>query len=368
MEDLLKNERFVAAYDTLGRVTLNPSRHTASNAREHSEAVAKMAARLASANGCTDDEVALLTNLGHAHDIGKITGTARPARSLDVLADCGIRDGTLLGLVKWHDTSLPWHQSALRGETPSDKAWRRLTSEVDLRLLCLFMVADRVDAPGGWRCNAATTWFISEARSRGLIGELILDAIEPTMAEIQTNRDLYCFVAELAKRRAGSSVTLQAYLANLGELARRSCERGALSLSEFAHLLQAAFESATPGVESSRHPAEGYVAWEQRIAEQVRDLSEMKEAGTLHNEYRCFGVDAPRGARWYNFDPSTYLECAAAGTFGGWQEGDESGRSYVPGLVAVIDASASLPRWTPATSKTRWAICRRSLGSVSWSS
>lgn len=175
MDDLLKNERFVAAYDRLRRVSLNPRRHTAADARAHSDAVAQMAARLALANGCSDAEVALLTNLGYAHDIGKLTGTARPARSLDVLADCGVTDQVLLGLVKWHDTSLPWHRSALRGEAPSDKAWRRLASKVDVRLLCLFMVADRADAPGGWRRNAPTTWFISEARTRGLVSELVFD-------------------------------------------------------------------------------------------------------------------------------------------------------------------------------------------------
>jgi ADP-ribose pyrophosphatase YjhB (NUDIX family) len=175
MEDLLKNERFAAAYERLGHVSLNPRRHTASDARAHSAAVARMATQLALANGCSPDEVALLTNLGHAHDIGKVTGTARPARSLDVLADCGVTDGTLLSLVRWHDTSLPWHRSTIRGEAPSDKAWRRLATEVDVRLLSLFMVADRVDAPGGWRRNAPTTWFLSEAKTRGLVDDLVLD-------------------------------------------------------------------------------------------------------------------------------------------------------------------------------------------------
>ncbi|HVY28334.1 MAG TPA: NUDIX domain-containing protein [Polyangiaceae bacterium] len=175
MTDILKNERFAAAYEQLGKVSLNPRRHTAPDARTHSDAVARMAVRLALANGCHPVEVALLTDLGHAHDIGKITGTAQPARSLDVLTDCGVSERTLLGLVKWHDTSLPWHRSTLRGEGPSDKAWRRLANEVDVRLLCLFMVADRVDAPGGWRRNAPTTWFLSEAKARGLVNDLVLD-------------------------------------------------------------------------------------------------------------------------------------------------------------------------------------------------
>ena len=175
MEDLLKNPRFADAYERLGRVSLNPRRHTAPDARTHSDAVATRAGELARANGCSPAEEALLTDLGHAHDIGKITGTARPARSLEVLADCGVDDPTLLALVKWHDCSLPWHRSMSRGEAPSDRAWRRLAQSVDVRLLCLFMVADRVDAPGGWRRNAPTVWFLAEARTRGLVGDLELD-------------------------------------------------------------------------------------------------------------------------------------------------------------------------------------------------
>lgn len=175
MEDLLNNQRFAEAYHRLKNVALNPRRHTAPDARAHSDAVAQLARRLGLANGCTAHEVQLLSNLGHAHDLGKITGTARPERSLEVLADCGVTDPELLALVKWHDTGLPWHKAALRGEAPSDKAWRRLAQEVDVRLLCLFMVADRVDAPGGWRRNAPTPWFLGEAGRRGLIGALRLD-------------------------------------------------------------------------------------------------------------------------------------------------------------------------------------------------
>ena len=84
MTRLLDNPKFAAAYARLANVTLNPRRHTASNAHAHSEAVAARAASLALANGV---DTALLEDLGRAHDIGKITGTARPEKSLDVLAD-----------------------------------------------------------------------------------------------------------------------------------------------------------------------------------------------------------------------------------------------------------------------------------------
>ncbi len=200
MERLLDDECFAAAFGRLAAVGLNPRRHTAADARAHSEAVAAMAARLGAANGCTAAELTLLTNLGHAHDVGKSTGTARPAKSLDVLAECGVTDPVLLSLVKVHDTNLPWHQSAERGQAPSDKAWRKLASAVDMRLLCLFMVADRVDAPGGWRRNAPLTWFLGQARARSLVGALVL--------ELDDHPSEVCAGAALVRREGGAAEVL----------------------------------------------------------------------------------------------------------------------------------------------------------------
>jgi ADP-ribose pyrophosphatase YjhB (NUDIX family) len=179
MTSLLNNPKFADAFARLGDVTLNPRRHTAANARAHSEAVAARAGLLARQNACSEAEVSLLEDLGRAHDIGKITGTAKPERSLAVLAECGIDATThpaLLPLVKWHDTNLPWYLAHSRGQPPSDKAWRRLANELDMRHLALFMVADRVDAPPGWRRNAPLVWFLDEARKRELVpASLALD-------------------------------------------------------------------------------------------------------------------------------------------------------------------------------------------------
>lgn len=175
MSSVIDNPRFAEAYRRLAEVSLNPRRHTAAHAHAHSEAVAARGAALARANGCSPDEIALLEDLGRVHDIGKITGTARPEKSLEVLRDCGVDDPRLLALVKWHDTNLPWFTAAQKGQPPSDKAWRRLAGELDLRLLALFMVADRVDAPPGWRRNAPLAWFLDEARRRGLVSGLVLD-------------------------------------------------------------------------------------------------------------------------------------------------------------------------------------------------
>jgi ADP-ribose pyrophosphatase YjhB (NUDIX family) len=175
MKNLLENQRFAERYEQLKKVRLNPRRHTRPNAHAHSEEVAEIAGKLAAQNGCSSEEISLLENLGRAHDIGKVMGTARPEKSLEVLAECGPLPESFLALVKWHDTSLPWWKSAQREQAPSDKAWRRLAREVDMRLLCMFMVADRADAPPGWRRNAPTVWLLAEAGKRGLVEPLLLD-------------------------------------------------------------------------------------------------------------------------------------------------------------------------------------------------
>ena len=46
------------------------------------------------------------------------------------------------------------------------------------------------------------------------------------------------------------------------------------------------------------------------------------------------GIDAPRGSRWYNFDPCAFLECATAGTFGGRNWKDDPAREATT-LAAV---------------------------------
>ncbi|MBY0457370.1 MAG: hypothetical protein K2V38_08540 [Gemmataceae bacterium] len=73
----------------------------------------------------------------------------------------------------------------------------------------------------------------------------------------------------------------------------------------------------------------------------------MGESGQLADEMRYFGINAPRGSRWYNFDPCTFLECAMAGSFGGWRPGDDTGRDYVPGQVAVMGADGEITSCDP---------------------
>ncbi len=169
MTSILDHPEFRADFDRLAAVTLNPERHTAADARAHSLAVAARVAALAARNGVGEPQRQKLVDLALLHDIGKLGGTANASASVDLLPRYGVVDAELIELVRLHDLNLPWHLSRLRGEAPTDKAWRKLARRVDMRLLCLFMVADRVDCPGGWRQNAALTWFLDEVAQRQLL-------------------------------------------------------------------------------------------------------------------------------------------------------------------------------------------------------
>lgn len=171
MHPILNHPAFRADFERLRGVTLNPERHTAKNALLHTELVAQRAAALAAEHHLGKPETQLLTALAYVHDIGKIDGTARPSASVELLPHYGLTDPQLVELVRYHDVNLPWWQSAQRGEPPTDKAWRKLAARVNVRLLCLFMVADRVDCPFGYAANRALMWFLGEAARRGLVGE-----------------------------------------------------------------------------------------------------------------------------------------------------------------------------------------------------
>jgi hypothetical protein len=172
---ILDNPRFAELFSRLAAVSQNPRRHTAANVRDHSQAASDLARRLALANACSPAQVELLADLGLCHDLGKLDHTANPAHSAELLDQCGVTAPELLALVRWHDTALPWFQSYRGRQPPSAKAWASLAAEVDLRLLCLFMVADRVDVTGGWRHNQPTVWFIDQARQRELVAPMHLD-------------------------------------------------------------------------------------------------------------------------------------------------------------------------------------------------
>jgi len=166
---ILDNQAFVEDYEKLKNISLHPAKHSAANAHEHSEMVRERVAQLSKLNGLSASDTQLLTDLAPLHDIGKITGTAKPCASVELLPKYDVSDERLMALVKYHDTNLSWYLASERGEPPTDKAWNRLARKTEMRLLCIFMIADRIDCPGGWRENAPLIWFLGEARKRGLL-------------------------------------------------------------------------------------------------------------------------------------------------------------------------------------------------------
>ncbi len=81
---------------------------------------------------------------------------------------------------------------------------------------------------------------------------------------------------------------------------------------------------ALPGTEP-----DGYADWERVLLSQIADLEDFLTHPP--GPQARFGADAPRPpgsgaratpARWYNFDPATYLECAVACSLGGWDAAD----------------------------------------------
>jgi hypothetical protein len=156
---------------------------------------------------------------------------------------------------------------------------------------------------------------------------------------LRTNRDLYLFIASLRDQAGGASRNLEEYLRALWHLGSGHRATEQLSLESFAQLLAASFAVEVPAFDpawrSLADARAGFLRW--TILLQIVDLREMSEAGMLADQFRYLGIDAPRGSWWYNFDPLTYLECAAAGSFGGWQEGDDTGRRAVSGHIAAFD-------------------------------
>ena len=169
MSSLLDHENFRMIYEQLREVSLNPARHEARNVYDHCERVRERIRELAARNKLGEGVAQLLDDVALAHDIGKVTGSSRPKASLKILQDLNLGDERLLNLVKYHDINLPWYQFFQRGEGPQDRDWQKLGNKIEMRLLLIFMIADRVDCPGGWRKNEPLQWFIGEIQHRNML-------------------------------------------------------------------------------------------------------------------------------------------------------------------------------------------------------
>lgn len=176
------------------------------------------------------------------------------------------------------------------------------------------------------------------------------------MKDIRSNRDLYLAIAELVETHKTSTRSLEEYLRALLSLALKWCGQVAIPLSIFGEMLAEAFTSRAAHFDESWRASYGirddedasaFEHWQSTILRQIVDLREMQEIGVFHDEQRYLGTDSPRGARWYNFDPSAFIECASAGSLGGWEPGDNTGRVFVPGEVAILGEGGAIESHPP---------------------
>ena len=136
------------------------------------------------------------------------------------------------------------------------------------------------------------------------------------------NHDLFTSITQLLENREDEYRKLEEYLLACWFLANQYKYQSAISANQFIELLRLAFVIEIPVFRDEwrdeifdqySDEVNSYLAFEEKILEQIVDLREMDETGLLSNELRFFGLDSPRGNRWYNFDPLTYIECAIAG-------------------------------------------------------
>ncbi len=166
-----------------------------------------------------------------------------------------------------------------------------------------------------------------------------------------TNRDLYLAINSVAgESTEPEERDLETYLRALLPLCRGHAGAPGLSVEEFIQVLEAAFSAPPLPYDPSWADAWSptgedlppFREFERILLRQIVDLREMQAAGVLDRPWVEFGVDSPRGSRWYNVTPRLYLECAAAGALGGWEPGDDTGRQLVPGPVAVMAPDGSI--------------------------
>lgn len=176
------------------------------------------------------------------------------------------------------------------------------------------------------------------------------------MTDLQSNRDLYLAIEKLAEKYKSCDRSLEEYLRVLLQEADRFAHYEALSLSDFYALICVSFTASIPKFNENwrntynllPNAAAGFShRWQATLIRQIVDLREMAENGTLADQYRYFGIDSPRHSRWYNFEPRSYLECAMAGSFGGWEPADAASRQLVPGRVTVLTETGSIQAVDP---------------------
>jgi len=166
---------------------------------------------------------------------------------------------------------------------------------------------------------------------------------------VRTNRDLYTQLTALGSKR-DLETYLRALLAGVRRLAAHLGPREPTP-DQIVDLLTAAgtdepadFDAASPPTQD--RPLSGLPGALSILLGQIADLMRMRSNGQLADDNRYFGLDAPSGARWYNFDPTSYLECGVAGSVRGTDTDDELELVTPPAPVDDNDEHRASFGWT----------------------
>ncbi|MFC4913865.1 hypothetical protein [Actinomadura gamaensis] len=174
----------------------------------------------------------------------------------------------------------------------------------------------------------------------------------PEGPALHTNRELYLHFLQLGQEARSASWSLSAFLRALWKVSGPLRDRDGVEPDDVAAMFTAATLTPPPPFDpawrtkdlslAGDEPAD-HADWERVLLSQLADLEDFAEQPP--GPRARFGVDAPRPpgsgrratpARWYNFDPATYLECAVAGSVGGWDAADGA-------RVPLDTASAAAP-------------------------
>lgn len=154
------------------------------------------------------------------------------------------------------------------------------------------------------------------------------------MAGETTNRGIYRRILDTTR---DVSRSLEEYLRALWRLGSGQQDCATVPAALFGDLVIQAIHAPAPPFDDRWRSMDfdlgatgsEFDAWERVILSQIADLRDFAEGPEQH--FPEFGVDAPRRLtggnrasplRWYNHSVPTYLECAMAGAFGGWDLGD----------------------------------------------
>jgi hypothetical protein len=176
------------------------------------------------------------------------------------------------------------------------------------------------------------------------------EVVGPPGPVVVTNRDLYLRLVGLGRDLAGSGRALLDYLCALSAVSRVLAGEETLDGDLFVAMLGAAAQVPPARPDPAWRVRDlsvagqyaGYVDFTKVIATQVSDLLAFAEQPP--GPCALFGVDAPARIdggratveRWCNFEPAGYLECAAAGAFGGWDTADGHRLCETGGRDAVV--------------------------------